>query len=263
MIEVGLILAGLLCLAGQSMASLQFSGSLDSDLSRPTFGLQGPSSSAVSYDEKNGLNMKGPVNDLLGPPIKIATGFNQLFSGTNMAGIGSGLQANGALLNFDSRILDALAGASMLKGGALLGGSAAKVGAAKILAGEPGKKIASIIELPVKLVGVKDLAAGKAIKSLSDLSAQEAQTSQTKGAELVRQGDAIKSQAMTQIMQGAAQGVQNIGNMVQQTTGNAAAAFRLLPTILEMQKPQRSPQQQQVQQQQQQEIVQKETKSSV
>lgn len=243
MARIKLTLAGLLLLVGNSLAGVQFSVGVESDMSRPTFGLQGPSSSYMSYDEKNGLNMKGTVNDILGPPIKIANGFNQMFKGSSMSGIGSSLQANGAVLNLDSKLLEAAGGASMLKGGLLLGGSAAKVGAAKVVAGAPGKKIASIIELPVKVVALKDIAAGGLLKKMSQMDGQEAETDKVKGAEMIKQGDAMKAQGMNQVIQGATEGVQNIGNMIQQTAGNAATAFRLLPIMLDT-----PPQQQQQQQ---------------
>lgn len=249
MTKISLTLASLLVLVGQSLAGVAFSAGLESDLSRPTFGLQGQSESSMSYDDRNGLNMRGVIADILGPPIKIANGFNQMLTGNNMAGLGSTLQNNGAVLNVDSQLLEGAGDASLLKGGLLLGGSAAKVGAAKVLAGTPGKKIASIIELPVKVVALKDIAAGKALRAAAEQSqgGQQIEQSQVKGSEGMRQGESSATKGMNQVIQGATEGVHNIENMIQKTAGNAAAAFRLLPIVLDSQvSPEGQQQQQQV-----------------
>lgn len=218
----------------QLAVAAQVKVGIDHDMTKPTYGLQGTSSSQVTYDDRNGLNMRGTINDLLGPPIKIANGFSNMFQGSSMSGLGSNLKTNGAVVGFDSKLLEAAGGASLLKGGLLLGGAAAKTGAATVLKGLPGKKIASIIEMPVKVVALKDIAAGKALMGLGNAKSGEAQESNQRGDEMVRKGDALKQQGMQQVLQGASEGMQNINNIVQQTAGNAASAIRLLPIMLDM-----------------------------
>lgn len=224
-------------LLATTTGGIQLSIGVEHDLTQPTYGLRGRSSSQMSYDDRNGLQMSGTVNDILGPPVKMANGFGKMLAGSNMAGVGSSLKDGSAVLGIDSKLLEAAGGASMLKGGLLMGGSAAKVGAAKIAGGLPGKKIASIIELPVKVVALKDLAAGKAMYGLSKAKQQQAQQESSKGENMIREGQALKSQGMKQVMQGASEGMQNIGNMVQQTAENAATAFRFLPILMDLPTP--------------------------
>lgn len=225
-----LLLAGSLAVA----RGAQLSVDINHDMTKPTLGLHGQSSSQVTYDDKNGLNLKGTISDLLGPPIKIANGFHHMLAGSQMAGLGSSLKAGGAVLGIDAKMLEAAGGGKLLKGGLLMGGSAAKVGAAKVMGGLPGKKIASIIEVPVKVVAMKDLAAGKTMIGLGKVKEAEAQAAKAKGEAMQREGDALKTQGLSQVMQGAQEGMQNIGGMVQQATGNAATAVKLLPLLLDI-----------------------------
>lgn len=236
-------------LAVELAAAAQVSVGIDTDLSKPTYGLHGASSSAVTYDEKNGLNLRGTINDILGPPIKMANGFNNMLAGSNMAGLGASLKSGGAVLGFDAKMLEAMGGANLLKGGLLMGGAGAKTGAATIKGGPAGKKISSIIEVPVKVVAVKDLAFGKALTGLGKAKGAEALATKTKGASMIKEGDALKQQGLNQVLQGATEGMQNIGNMVQQTAGNAATAIKLLPIILDLPMGQQQTEQQQQQQQ--------------
>lgn len=222
----------------------QVSVGIEHDLSKPTFGLQGPTASQMTYDERNGLNLKGTVNDLLGPPIKIANGFQNVMTGNGMAGLGAASKVGGAVLGFDAKLLETAGLGHLLKGGLLMGGAMAKTGAATAVAGLPGKKISSIIEVPVKVVALKDLAAGKAMAGLGVMKELEAMSAKQKGATLIRDGEALKSKGYEQVRQGANEGLQNLNNMFQQTSGNVASAFKLLPLVLDM------PQQQQQQQQQ-------------
>lgn len=213
----------------------QVSMSVDHDMSKPTFGLQGRSSSSLSYDDKNGLSLHGTIADLLGPPIKIANGFNNIVQGGNMAGIGNSLRSGGALLGIDAKLLEAAGGAKLAKGGLLLNGAAAKSNAVGNVAGPTGEKISNIIEFPVKVVAVKDLAAGKALNGLGQVKQAQAQAVDTKGQTLISQGTALKSKGMNQVVQGAQEGVQNIGNMVQKTSENIATAYKFLPLIVDLQ----------------------------
>lgn len=224
----------------------QLSVGIEHDLSKPTYGLHGPSSSQLSYDDKNGINLKGTINDLLGPPIKIANGFNNMISGSKMAGVGNSLKSGGAVLGIDAKLLEAYGGSHLLKGGLLMGGAAAKTGLATAIGGLPGKKISSIIEVPVKVVAMKDLAYGKAMTGLGKMKAAEAVASKTKGENMIKEGEQLKSQGINQMVQGATEGLQNLGNMVQQTSGNAATAFKLLPIILDLPMGQEPQQQQQI-----------------
>lgn len=243
-----------------STRGIQLSIGVEHDLSQPTYGLQGRSSSQMSYDERNGLQLAGTIGDILGPPVKIANGFGKMLAGSGLAGAGSSLKSGNAVLAIEPKMLEAAGGASMLKGGLLMGGAAAKVGAAKLAGGLPGKKIASIIELPVKVVAMKDLAKGKGLVGLGRAKQQQAQQERAKGDTMVRDGQALKSEGMRQVMQGASEGVQNFGNMVQQTAENAANAFKFLPILMDLPTPDSSSTsaagtkgEHQVQQQQQQE----------
>lgn len=226
----------------------QLSVSTDHDMTKPTFGLHGQFGSQITYDQNNGLNLKGTINDFLGPPIKIANGFGNMLAGSGMAGAGNSLKMDGAMLGVDAKLLEAAGGANLLKGGLLMGGAAAKTGLATAMKGFPGKKISSIIEVPVKVVAVKDLAVGKGLTEMGKVKGMEADAAKTRGATMVSQGEALKTQGMNQVIQGATEGLQNIGNMVQQTAGNAATAFKILPIMLDLPTSQQ-PQQQQVEQQ--------------
>lgn len=253
------LFAVLLLLAAQQelvIAAGQVSIGMDSDMSRPTYGMHGQSSSQVTYNDQNGINLKGAIQDILGPPIKMATGFNNMLTGSGMADVGHSLKANGAVLGFDSKLLEAAGGAHLLKGGFLLGKTGAKTAAATAAKGPVGKKISSIIEMPVKVVAMKDLATGKAMAGMGKVKGAEALAMKTKGATMIKAGETLKAQGLNQVLQGANEGFQNIGNAVQQTAGNAATAFKLLPIILDM------PMQQQQQQQPIQQQVQQETKTS-
>lgn len=230
---------------GYAVVAAQVKVDVNHDMTQQTLGFQSPSSSKVSYDDRNGLSVQGAIQNLLGPPIKIAHGFGNMFQGSNMAGIGSSLKNSGAIVGLDSKLLEAAGGASLLKGGLLLGGSAAKVGAATALKGLPGKKIASIIEMPVKIVALGDIAAGKALKTLGNAKSQEVQQTTQRGDEMIKQGDALRQQGLQQVLQGASEGAQNLGNVVQQTAGNAADAIRLLPIMMNMQNQQQHPVEQQ------------------
>lgn len=242
-----LSLIALLVTCGVCRAA-QISVGIEHDMSKPTYGLHGQSSSSVTYDDKNGLNLKGAINDILGPPIKIANGFSNMISGGNMAGIGSSLKSGGAVLGIDAKMLEAAGGANLMKGGFLLGGSAAKTGLATALHGLPGKKISSIIEMPVKVMALKDLGIGKTLAGLGKVKGAEALAAKTKGDTMIREGEALKAQGMNQVLQGATEGMQNIGNFVQQTSGNAATAIKLLPIVLDLPMQDQQQQQQQVQQ---------------
>lgn len=217
-----------------TIVAAQVKDDINHDMSQQTLAQQGPSSSKISYDDRNGLNMQGPIQSLLGPPIKIAHGFGNMFQGSNMAGMGSSLKNSAGIVGVDAKLLEAAGGASLLKGGLLLGGAAAKTGAATVLKGLPGKKIASIIEMPVKIVALGDIAAGKALKTIGNAKSREAQQSVQRGDEMVRQGDNLKQEGLQQVLQGAAEGAHNFGSMVQQTSSNAADAIRLLPIMLNM-----------------------------
>lgn len=231
-----------------SFAENQVSVSVDSDLSKPTYGLQGQSSSQVSYTDQNGFNMKGAINDVLGPPIKIANGFSKYVAGSGLTGVGEKLKVNGAVIGFDSKLLEAAGGANLLKGGLLLGKSGLKTAGATALMGPAGKKISSIIEMPVKVVALKDLATGKALAGMGKVKGAEALAMKAKGTKMVKEGQVLKAQGLQQVLQGANEGIQNIGDGFQQMAGNAATAIKLLPIILDMPTQQ---QQTQVQQQQQ------------
>lgn len=214
---------------------MQVSIGIQHDMSKPTYGLQQPTSSQIQYDDKTGLSLKGTIGELLGPPIKIANGFGNIIHGGNMAGIGNSLKSGGALLGLDAKVLEAAGGAHLLKGGLLMGGAAAKHAAAGAIAGPTGQKISSIIEVPVKVVAVKDLASGKVLHGLGQMKQAEAQAIDTKGQTLVRDGNALKSQGLNQIIQGTQEGVQNIGNLVSKTSENVNSAIKYLPLIMEMQ----------------------------
>lgn len=227
-----------IALISNSASSISLSINVEHDLSKPTYGLQQPTSSQLTYDPQHGLNMKGTINDILGPPIKIANGFHNMLAGGSMAGVGSSLKAGGAVLGFDSKLLEAAGGAHLLKGGLLMGHVAGKKALATALAGLPGKKIASIIEVPVKVVAVKDLAAGKLLKGAGAIKGLEAAAALGKGKALIEKGGALKNQGLNQVMEGAQEGLQNIGNMVQHTASNAATAFKFLPLVLDMEQQQ-------------------------
>lgn len=219
----------------QVIGCISISVTADSDTSKSTLGLLNPTPPSIfHYDDKTGISMQGPVADIFGPPVKIADGFRQLFTGSTMAGLGNSMQSNGAILNLDAHMLEAAGAGHLLKGGVLLGGSAAKVGAATVLGGMPGKKIASVVEIPVKVVALKDLAAGKIMREMGQGKARDAEQSREKGAQMAKEGDSMKQKGMNQILQGATEGVQNMGNIIQQTTNNAASAMRLLPILLDM-----------------------------
>lgn len=212
----------------------QVSVGIQNDLSKPTYGMLSPSTSSVTYDEKNGLNVKGAISDILGPPIRIANGFGNMIEGSKLAGVGTSLKSGGALLGIDAKLLEAAGGANLLKGGLLLGGAAAKTGAATVLGGLPGKKISSIIEMPVKVIAMKDLATGKALAGLGKVKGTEAVLAKTKGAAMIKEGDALKAQGLNQVIQGATEGLQNFGNIVQQTAGNAATAIKVMPLVFDL-----------------------------
>lgn len=228
-----LIDCGLTCVLAKP-ANPQISVHTDHDMSRPTYGLAGQSSSALTYDEKNGLNLKGNINDILGPPIKIVNGLSQMLTGSSMAGAGSGLKTGGAMLGIDAKLLEAAGGTHLVKGGLLLGGAMGKTALATALGGLPGKKISSIIEMPVKVIALKDLATGKVLAGMGKVKGVEALATKAKGASLIKEGDALKAQGYNQVMQGANEGLTNLNNMFQQTAGNAATAFKLLPIILDL-----------------------------
>lgn len=257
---------------------------IEHDMTQPTYGLEGKTGSTINYDTKNGFNLGGTINDLLGPPIKIANGFNSIIKGNNMASMGTGLKTGGALLGFDAKMLETAGAGNLFKSQLLLSpfqqryGPAAtgqtktneatgqtKTGDGYAPAGgdmggfktPKGQKIASIIEIPVKVVALKDLAEGKALTALGAAKAAGANQMTSKGQTLMSQGQALKSQGLNQIVQGATEGVQNIGNMFQRTSDNMNTAFKLFPLIMDMQaqdaaKGQQQVQQQQAQQQQQQ-----------
>lgn len=217
---------------------IKFSVGIEHDLSGPTYGLEGKSSSQIRYDDRNGLNLAGTIGDILGPPIKIANGLGNVIQGSNMAGIGTSLRGGGALLGFDAKLLETAGAGNLLKGGLLWNGAQAKANVAGQLAGPKGQKIASIIEVPVKVVAMKDLAAGKALSTVGQVKHATAQAADSKGQALLLQGQALKTQGLNQIVQGANEGVQNIGNMVQKTTENVNSAIRLFPLVWDMQQQQ-------------------------
>lgn len=215
---------------------------IDHDLTKPTYGLEGKSSSQISYDQQNGLSMSGTVADLLGPPIKIANGFNNILKGHNLANMGTGLKTSGALLGFDAKMLETLGAGKMLKGGFLLNGAKTKADWAGQVAGPKGQKIANIIEVPVKVVAVKNVAAGKMLGTLGAAEAAGAQQLGSKGQAMFSQGQELKSSGLSQMIQGASEGVQNIGNMVQKTSDNVNTAYKLLPLVWDMKQQQVSQQ---------------------
>lgn len=216
------------------IGATQFSIGIEHDMSKPTFGLQGPTSSKIQYNDRDGLALRGTIGDILGPPIKMANGFHNVVSGSNMAGLGQSLRTDGAVLGVDAKLLEAAGGAKLLKGGLLLGGVGAKTALATAKAGPLGKKISSIVEFPVKVVAVKDIAAGTALKGLGQKKMGEAEQFREKGANMIQEGNQLKQQGYNQVMQGASEGMQNIGNMFQQTSQNAASAFKLLPILLDL-----------------------------
>lgn len=222
-----------IALISNSASSISLSINVEHDMSAPTYGLQQPTSSQLTYDPQHGLNMKGTINDILGPPIKIANGFNSMLTGSSMAGVGSSLKAGGAVLGLDAKLLEAAGGANILKGGLLLGRAAGHKAVATALAGLPGKKIASIVEVPVKVVAVKDIAAGKVLKGLGAVKGVKAAAAINEGQALMEKGGALKKTGLSQVVEGATEGMQNIGHMVQQTANNAATAFKFLPLVLE------------------------------
>lgn len=240
----------ILTICRASFAENQVSVSVESDLSKPTYGLKGQSSSQVSYTDQNGFNMNGAINDVLGPPIKIANGFSKYVAGSGLTGVGEKLKVNGAVLGFDSKLLEAAGGANLLKGGLLLGKTGLKNAGALALKGPVGKKISSIIEMPVKVVAMKDLATGKALAGMGKVKGVKALAMKAKGTKMVKEGEVLKAQGLKQVLQGANEGIQNIGDGFQQMAGNAATAIKLLPIILDM------PMQEQQQQQQTQQIQQ-------
>lgn len=237
-----LIVSNQLCFAAN-----QVSIGVESDLSKPTYGLHGQSSSQLSYNDQNGFKVNGALNDFLGPPIKIANGFGKMIAGSGIVGVGEKLKANGAVLGFDSKLFEAAGGADLLKGGILLGATGAKTAAATAFKGPAGKKISSIIEMPVKVVAMKDLATGKALAGMGKVKGAEALAMKAKGTKMVKEGEALKAQGLNQVLQGTNEGMQNIGNGFQQLAGNAATAVKFLPIMLDM-----PMQQQQILQQQQQ-----------
>jgi hypothetical protein len=255
---VALLFAALISVGSLARAAL--SVGIDHDMTQPTFGLEGKTGSTIKYDNQNGLNLGGTISDLLGPPIRMANGFGNLIKGSNMATMGTGLKSGGALLGFDAKVLETAGAGNLLSSQLLMNAAQAKKNAAGEVAGPKGQKIASIIEIPVKVVAMKDLAEGKAFTALGAAKAAGANQMTNQGTNMLNEGQALKAQGINQIFQGASQGVQNIGNMVQKTTDNMNTAFRLLPLIWDMQqqdaaaastKGQQQLQQQQVAQQQQ------------
>jgi len=246
---------------------IKMSVGIEHDLSRPTYGLEGKSSSQLNYDDRNGLKLGGTLNDILGPPIKIANGLGNLFKGSNLAGIGGGLRGGGALLGFDAKLLETAGAGNMFKGGLMLNGLQMKhnLGASQpagsqtkgeqqivqttdeaqsatkggpnlgMLAAPKGQKIASIIELPVKVVAMKDLMTGKALSGVGQMKGATAQAVDSTGQQLMAKGQALKSQGISQILQGATEGVQNLGNMFQKTSQDVNSAIKLFPLVWDMQ----------------------------
>lgn len=201
--------------------AIQFKVKIEHDMSKPTYGLLGQSSSQLSYDSRNGLKLKGTIKDVLGPPIKVAKGVKNILKGSGMGGlgdVGASMRSNGAILGVDVARLEANGGTSLLRGG-LLRSISKSSDVANLVRRLPGQRMSSVIELPVKVVSLKDLAGGQS-------TAKDSAT----------RGEALRRQGMNQVIEGASEGVQNLNNMVQKATGDAASAFRLLPVIIDMQR---------------------------
>lgn len=78
-------------------------------------------------------------------------------------------QQGDAMVGVDANILEQLGGAKIVKGGLLLGAAGAKKAIATAKAGIVGKKVASIVEIPLKVVALKDIIAGKKLLAAGKL----------------------------------------------------------------------------------------------
>lgn len=101
--------------------STHYSASVSSDMSKPTYGLQGATSSSIGYNSQDGLAIKGQLGDILGPPIKIASGIGNIVTGSALSGLGTSVSSGSAILGKDANLLQAFGQAEKLKGGAMYG----------------------------------------------------------------------------------------------------------------------------------------------
>lgn len=254
------------CLSLLSIVSSQVDGAvnvnIDHDLSEATYGLEGKTGSSIKYDQQNGLNLGGTVADLLGPPIKIANGFNSFVKGNNMATVGTGLKTGGALLGLDAKLFEAAGAGDIFKGNLLLnslqrkhssGGQTTAQTTAQMptqqttqqvavdstpihmMLPTKGEKIANIVEIPVKVVAMKDLMGGKMMNGIGAIKGAGASHLTNKGQDMMSQAQALKMSGINQMIQGANEGVQNLGNMFQRTAGNMQTAIKLAPLVWDMQ----------------------------
>lgn len=186
-------------------AAIQFKVKIEHDMSKPTFGLLAPTSSKLTYSSRKGLQLEGTVQEILGPPVKVARGVNNILRGTGA------INDNGAaILGIDTRRLEA-AGADRLISDGLLR-SASHPSIVDIVQDLPGREVSNIVEVPVKVPSLRH-SLGRS-----------------------NNGEALRREGIKEVFEGASEGVRNIGNIMSRASSDASTAFRLLPMIIDMQR---------------------------
>lgn len=224
-------LIGIACWLHTTLA-IQFKVKIEHDMSKPSYGLLMPTSSQLTYDPQNGLKLKGALKEVLGPPVKVVRGVKNILRGSRLGGlgaVGATMRTHGAVLGVDTHKLEATGASKLIERGLLR--SVSGVGAGADLAGIvedlPGRRLSSMIEVPVKVVSVRDLSSSRRSSARSE--GRHAEDPALTGEELRRTG-------FNQVFEGASESVQNLGNMVSRASNDAATAFRLLPVVLDIQR---------------------------
>lgn len=211
----------------QPLDAIQLKVKIEHDMSKPSYGLLAPTSSHLTYDSRAGLKLKGTIQDILGPPVKVARGVKNILRGSGMGGLGastsSSMRSGAAILGIDTHRLEQAGASNLLENGLLRSVTGVKPEAdvADIIQDTPGHKIANIIEIPIRVPSRRNNSGRNSAGQPDNVASN---------------GEALRQMGIKEIFEGASEGVQNLGSMVSRATGDASSAFRLLPMIIDMQR---------------------------